>query len=58
MPDSLESEPLPDAEQDQPPDPRRKVWDAPRLETLDLSSTESGNFPFPIEQFIQNPFTS
>ncbi len=47
-----------DPKQEQSQDPQRKVWEAPKLETLALSSTESGNFPFPIEQFIQNPFTS
>ena len=55
-------DPMPESEEEQSTgenaDSRRSVWEPPKLETLELSSTASGNFPFPIEQFIQNPFTS
>ena len=36
--------------QEQNQNPRRKVWETPKLETLDLSSTDSGDIPFPVEQ--------
>jgi hypothetical protein len=53
VPDPRQKQALSHSEQKQNQDSHRKTWEAPKLETLEVSATETGTIQIPFENFFQ-----